>query len=151
MAALRTRYASDFTRRLVEIIVCKVYRKHTKNNSDSLFWHLDTESKIYLVHGKNVWVLSLDGKSEQKMKGVSLSTVPFCGSYISSKELHTHIPKNWPGWEPTASTLGRCFFNGIFDSWQGDYPESPFELSHRCSRNHWLSDNLADTKKRLLS
>jgi hypothetical protein len=94
--------------------------------------------------------MAADGMSTHKMKGPLLSMVPFCGSYISVKELKTHIPKDWQGWEPTVASLGRHFLQGLFDSRRGVYPESPFELGKRSTRNRWLADKFAATEKRLL-
>ena len=95
--------------------------------------------------------MSWDGKSNTKMKGSLLSSIPFGGSYISSKELLSKLRKNRPGWELTTSSLGTDFLNGIFALPRGNYLELPFEVTQKCARNGWLSDKFVDTEKRLLS
>jgi hypothetical protein len=100
MAALKTgnNNESDFLRRSVENIMCKAFCRHTKKNSDGMFHDiLIPKQNLYYVQGNNVRVMLADGKAKHKMKGALLSMVPFRGSYISLQELHTHIPKNWPG------------------------------------------------------
>jgi hypothetical protein len=124
--------------------VCKVFRRHTKNNTGA-------QTALYSVHGKTVQVMSTDDQLQYKTKGPLLSMVPFRGRYISLKELHTHIPKKFEGWEGTVKSLGRPFLEGIFDSTRAEYPKSQFQPSQRCSRNRWLSDKFAATEKRLVS
>jgi hypothetical protein len=152
MAALKTRYETDFTRRSVENIVCKVYRRYTENKSDSLFFDiLMPDQNLYTVQANYVRVTLADGESKQKIKGSLLSSVPFHGSYVNSKELHSHLPKDWPGCDPKISTLGRGFLEGLFDTRRGVYPELPFEVSKRWTTNSWLSDKFVETERRLLS
>jgi hypothetical protein len=153
VAALKSRYpTTEFTKRTGENIICKVYRIHTKNKSDGKFFDiLIPYQNIYSVQGNYVRVMSWDGKSNTKLKGSLLSSIPFGGSYISSKELLSKLPTNWPEWELTTTSLGTDFLNGIFDSRRGDYPEHPFKVTQKCARNDWLSDKFVDTEKRLLS
>jgi hypothetical protein len=70
MAALKTRYETDVTRCSMENIVCKVYRKYTENNSNSLFFNiLIPDQNLYSVQGNYVQVTSADGELKQKIKG----------------------------------------------------------------------------------
>ncbi len=87
VAALKSRYpTTEFTKRTGENIICKVYRIHTKNKSDGkLFDILIPYQNIYSVQGNYVRVMSWDGKSNTKLKGSLLSSIPFGGSYISYK------------------------------------------------------------------
>jgi hypothetical protein len=112
MAALRTRSDNDFLRQSVENIVCKVFRQHTKNNSDLMFYDiLVPKQNVYSVQGNTIRIMVADGQSNLTMKAPLIAMVPFCGSYVSLKELKTHIPKDWQGWEPTVSSLGRHFLS----------------------------------------
>jgi hypothetical protein len=51
LAALKTRFVGDFSRRSVENIVCKVYRRHTKSKTDRRFFDiLYPNQNLYSVH-----------------------------------------------------------------------------------------------------
>ena len=50
MAALKTRYSVEFTKRTVENIVCKVYRVHTKNKTDGRFFDSYTHLTLPTIH-----------------------------------------------------------------------------------------------------
>jgi hypothetical protein len=152
MGALKTTTGCEFSRRTVENIICKIFRRHTRNRSDGLFWDiLVPDQNLYSVQGNAIHVRSSNGELIHKTKGPLLSLVPFRGSYITLQELRAHIPKNWPTWDLTVASLGSAFLEGIFDPRRGEYPEASFELNQRCARNRWLSDKFAATERRLLS
>jgi hypothetical protein len=152
MAALKTRYAGEFSRRTVENIVCKVFRRHTKNLSDGLFYDvLIPNQNLYSVHKNQVRIMSADGKSTCKQRAPLLNMIPFGGSYITLKELRTHLPTNWPSWEPSVAGLGRPFLDRLFDLRRDAYPDLPFEVKTKVTKNRWLLDKFGVTETRLLS
>lgn len=152
MAALITRCEDNFSRRTVENIVCKVFRRHTKNNSDGLFHDiLLPKQNLYSVNQNVVQIMSADGKSIKNSKHPLLHMVPFHGRYISLEELHDQIPNSWPGWEAKVSELGRRFLDGLFDSARGEYPNTKFELDRSIASNQWLSEKFRITEKRMLT
>ncbi len=118
MATLTTRSEDNFTRRTVEnIIVCKVFHRYTKTNSDALFHDiLLPNQSLYSVNLNEVRIMSTDGISIKNSKHPLLNMVPFQGRYISLVDLHDQIPKSWPGWDAKVSGLGRLFLDGLFDS-----------------------------------
>jgi hypothetical protein len=90
MAALTTRSEDNFTRRTVENIVCKVFRRYTKTNSDALFHDiLLPNQSIYSVNLNKVRKMSADGISIKNSKHPLLNMVPFQGRYISLVDLHS--------------------------------------------------------------
>jgi hypothetical protein len=152
MAALRTRCGDNLSRRTVENIVCKVFRRYTKNKSDALFSDiLLPNQNLYSVNQNHVRLMSADGNSTKNLKHPLLHMVPFHGRYISLEELHQQIPKDWPGWEPKVSGLGRQFLDGLFDSDRGKYPDPKFEMDQSISNNQWLSDKFCTTEIRMLN
>ena len=152
MAVLKTRYTGTFSRRMVENLLCKVFRKYTKVQSDTRFHDiLLPKQNLYSVYENLILVMSADGKKKLKSKTSLLTMVPFEGSYISLAELHDKIPNDWPDWDPQVKGLGRTFLEGLFESRRGEYPKLPFDLKERTKRNHWLSDTFVDTEKRMLS
>jgi hypothetical protein len=152
MAALITRCEDNFSRRTVENIVCKVFRRHTKNNSDGLFHDiLLPKQNLYSVNQNVVQIMSADGKSIKNSNHPLLHMVPFHGRYISLEELHDQIPNSWPGWEAKVSELGRQFLDGLFDSARGEYPNTKFELDRSIASNQWLSEKFCITEKRMLT
>jgi hypothetical protein len=93
-----------------------VFRKHTKNKSDTKFHDiLLPQQNLYSVNENTIHVMSADGKKTVKSKTSLLPMVPFKGSYISLAELHNQIPENWADWDPQVKGLGRPFVNGLFD------------------------------------
>jgi hypothetical protein len=151
MAALKTRSSGDFSRRTVENIVCKIFRRHTKNQSDGLFYDiLLPKQNLYSVSKLTIRVMSADGKTTHTTKSPLLSMVPFGGTYISLKDMHAQLPKDWPGWEPRMSGLGRKFLDGLFDSRRGPMYESNIELNKPAARNTWLLERFNATEKRML-
>jgi hypothetical protein len=81
-----------------------------------------------------------------------LHMVPFCGKYITTSELRTHVPSSWPGWDPNVESLGRHFLDGLFNSRRDEYPISPFELNdeQNNTKNKWLTEIYTSTNSRLL-
>ena len=151
-AALTTRCDTNFSRRTVENIVCKVFRRYTKNKSDAWFHDiLLPQQNLYSVKQKAVQVMSVDGNSTEMLKHPLLHMVPFHGMYISLEELHQQIPNDWPGWEPSLSGLGRHLLDGLFDSARGNYPEPNFEINQPTVNNRWLSDKFCITERRMLT
>jgi hypothetical protein len=151
-AALKTRYGGHFSRRMVENIVCKVFRKHTRNQSDTRFHDIWLpEQNLYSVYENLIVVMSANGKKTLKSKASLLPMVPFEGSYISLAELHEKIPDDWADWDPQLKGLGRTFLDGLFEAQRGEYPELSFDLNKKNQRNHWLSDTFVATEKRMLS
>jgi hypothetical protein len=151
-AALKNRYTGNFSRRMVENIICKLFRKYTKNQSDTRFHDiLLPEQNLYSVYENLILVMSADGKKTVKTKTALLPMVPFDGSYISLAELHNKIPKDWADWDPQVKGLGRTFLEGLFESRRGEYPKLSFDLNKKIERNHWLSDTFVVTEKRMLS
>jgi hypothetical protein len=149
MAALKTRNATEFSKRHVENIVCKVFHRYTKNKSDGLFFDIVVPGQnLYLVVGNHVEIL--EGNKRHKTKGSLLPMVPFDGSYIPYQDLWKKIPANWPSWDTRVAGLGARFLKGLFDSKRGDYPNVPFHLNDKITRNHWLSKQFATTETRLL-
>jgi hypothetical protein len=157
MAALKTRYWCNFLKRNVENIVCKVFRRHTKNNSDGLFHDvLIPKQNLYSVHGNHVLIMSAvgnhvlimsaDGHSTQKLKGPLLTMIPFGGKYITMEELRTHVPHNWPSWEPTIAGVGRTFLEGLFNGRRGDYPDFQFKVNTKIPNNQWLLNKFVATE-----
>jgi hypothetical protein len=111
MVALKTSCATDFTRQLMENIVCKVYQKHTKNKSDGLFFDiLIPNQNIYSVRGNDVRAMSSDGKSNQKMKGSLLPLVPFCGLSAQRNYILTHQRIGLLVGNRQQTPLGRMFW-----------------------------------------
>jgi hypothetical protein len=152
MAALTTRSEDNFTRRTVENIVCKVFRRYTKTNSDALFHDiLLPNQSLYSVNLNEVQIMSADGTSIKNLKHPLLDMMPFQGRYISLVDLHDQIPKSWPGWDAKVSGLGRLFLDGLFDSARGKYPNTAFEMDHSIASNQWLSEKFRLTEKRMLS
>jgi hypothetical protein len=150
-AALKTRCSGNFSRRTVENIACKIFRKHTKNNSDDRFFDiLLPKQHLYSVNKLSIRVMSWDGKSTHTTKQPLMSTVPFRGTYITLKELHAQLPSSWPGWEPNISGLGREFMDGLFDVRRGPRPEFKLELNPTVTRNTWLLERFITTEKRML-
>jgi hypothetical protein len=80
MAALTTRSEDNFTRRTVENIVCKVFRRYTKTNSDALFHDiLLPNQSLYSVNLNEVQIMSADGTSIKNLKHPLLDMMPFQG------------------------------------------------------------------------
>jgi hypothetical protein len=152
MAALKTRFAGDFSRRSVENIVCKVYRRHTKGRSDRRFFDiLFLHQNLYSVHANIIRIMSADGKETHKRKGPLLNMVPYQGSYITMEELRTHIPTSWSGWERSVAGLGREFTQGLFGRKRDTYPDFPFVLHEQgIPKNRWLYDKFAVTESRMM-
>jgi hypothetical protein len=152
MAALKTRFVGDFSRRSVENIVCKVYRIHTKSNSDRRFFDiLIPKQNLYSVHANIIRIMSADGKSTHKRKGPLLNMVPFQGAYVTSEELRSRIPDTWTGWERTVAGLGRVFTQGLFGRKRDTYPDFPFELHQQgIPKNRWLFDKFGQTEARMI-
>jgi hypothetical protein len=94
--------------------------------------------------------MSWDGTTTHSLKQPLLSSVPFGGTYITMKELHTQLPNTWPGWEPNISGLGREFLDGLFDTRRGSRPEFTLELNPTVTRNTWLMERFISTEKRML-
>jgi hypothetical protein len=84
------------------------------------------------------------------MKQALLATVPFGGTYIALKDLHSQLPNTWPGWEPKVSGLGKEFLDGLFDTRRGPRPEFALELNTTVTRNAWLLERFVTTEKRML-
>jgi hypothetical protein len=100
MAALTKRSEDNFTRRTVKNIVCKVFRRYIKTNSDALFHDiLLPDQSLHSVNLNEVRIMSADGISIKNSKHPLLNMVPFQGRYISLVDLHDQIPKSWPGWD----------------------------------------------------
>jgi hypothetical protein len=152
MAALKTRYAGDFLRRSVENIVCKVYRRHTKTQSDGLFYDiLLPHQNLYSVYMNQVRIMSANGSSTCKTKTPLLNTVPFGGQYLTLKEVCAQIPSDWSEWEPTVKGLGRPFLDALVDTRRGERPDFSFDLNVHSKKNAWLSIELRSTETRLYS
>jgi hypothetical protein len=150
-AALKTRFVGNFSRRTVENIACKIFRRHTKSQSDDRFFDiLLPKQHLYSVHKLTIRCMSWDGKVTHSTKQTLLSTVPFGGTYITLKELHSKVPNTWPGWEPKVSGLGREFLDGLFDNRRGPRPEFALELNPTVTRNTWLLERFISTEKRML-
>jgi hypothetical protein len=152
MAALKTRFVGDFSRRSVENIVCKVYRRHTKSKTDRRFFDiLFPDQNLYSVHANIIRIMSADGKRTHKRKGPLLNMVPFKGNYISLEELRSHIPASWTGWERSVTGLGRDFTQGLFGRKRDSYPDFPFELHEEgIPKNRWLHEKFAETEARMM-
>jgi hypothetical protein len=152
LAALKTRFAGDFTRRTVENIVCKVFRRHTKNKTDEQFRDiLVPEQNLYSVYQNHVRVMSFDGTSTHKTKLPLLHMVPFRGECITLKDLRSKVPDTWPEWEPTVKGLGQTFLDGLFDKRRCAQPDLKFELNCKVTKNIWLRGQFLRTESRLLS
>jgi hypothetical protein len=129
-AALKTRVDANFSRRTFENILCKIFRRHTKNNSDGLFHDILVPGQnLYSVNMQTIQVMAANGETVHTTKQPLLSLVPFHRAYISLKDLHGQLPTNWQGWEPIISGLGNKFMKGLFDSRRGSRPESLIELN----------------------
>jgi hypothetical protein len=73
MAALKTRCVGNFSRRTVENIVCKEFRRYTKNQSDALFNNiLLPKQNLYWVNQDQVQVMAAHGKYAKKTKHLLL-------------------------------------------------------------------------------
>ena len=156
VAALTTRNGGTFSRRKVENIICKVFRRNNRNISDGSFFDvLFPEQNLYSVEQNFIRVMTANGKKSYKGKQPLLDMVPFRGKYITTKELRTHLPASWPGWDPKVKELGRTFRDGIFDSRRAEYPVLPFDLNFPfdqgdSSRNKWLHQLYVSTDTRML-
>jgi hypothetical protein len=150
MAALKTRHGCDFSKRSVENIVCKVFRRHTKNNSDDLFHDiLLPKQNLYTVQGNHLRIMSADGRSTHKQKGPLLNMVPFGGKYITMEAVRAHVPQDWPSWDPTIEGLGPTFMEGLFNGRRDTYPDFQFEVVTKIPKNQWLLNKFVSTEKRM--
>ena len=78
MAALKTRNTGDFSRQKVENIVCKVFRRYMKYESDRLFFDiLVPDQNLYSVLGNHVQITSANEKEKKKRKGALFQMLPF--------------------------------------------------------------------------
>jgi hypothetical protein len=151
-AALKTRFGGSFPLRMVENIVCKVFRLHTKNKMDELFCDiLVAFQNLYTLDRYHVHVTSIGDNVSKTIKGSLLPMIPFRGKYISSAKLQQQLPDDWQGREPKIKNIGGRVLKGLFDKHRGEYPAHPFQLKQTKIKNKWLSNQLVLTKLRLLS
>jgi hypothetical protein len=78
----------------VDNIVCKVFCRHIKKNSNGMFYDiLVPKQNLYSVQGNKDQVMSADGKAKRKMKGDKsldtcsttdqLAPAPRCGTHLN--------------------------------------------------------------------